>query len=133
AQPAARRDGRHRQPAVLPADDDEPRQQDARRAVRDPTARRPCQAPAPAGEAEREPDLLHRRDERPDGDARPGAHATGAHWPPRRRAARAAGAATSGPGPQQTTPANPFPPPSRRGPPPSRPPPPTSAATSSRA
>ena len=37
----------------------------------------------PHAEAGRQPDLLHRRDQRPDGDARPGAHAARPDGPPR--------------------------------------------------
>ena len=39
-------------------------------------------APAPAGEADRRADLLHRRDERPRAEPRPGADAAGPHGPP---------------------------------------------------
>ena len=86
AEPAADRDGRDRQPAVLRAGADEPRQQVARRALRHPApdrrrSRSGCRTPRPRSE----PDLLHRRDQRPDRDARP-----------RARRARAAWAATSG-------------------------------------
>ena len=82
-QPAPRRDGRDRQPTVLRAHDDEHRQQGARRHLHRPAPRRPLLAADAAREALEQPDLLHRRDQRPDGDARPGAHPPGPDGPPR--------------------------------------------------
>ena len=65
AEPAARRHGRHRQPALLPAALHELDEHVPRRDLRDPTAGRPGQAPRSAPAPTQGPDLLHRRDERP--------------------------------------------------------------------
>ena len=84
AEPAADRDGRDRQPAVLQADDDESREHLPGRALHRPAPDRLTRlAAAPPRQAGRQPDLLHRRDQRPDRDARPGADAPGPHGPPR--------------------------------------------------
>src|SRR5919197_849635 len=83
AQPAPDRDGRDRQPALRPAHAHEREQQGAGRPLLRSAASRPGPA-APAAYASRaRPDLLHRRDERPDGDARPGADPPRAARPPR--------------------------------------------------
>ena len=83
AEPAARGDGRHRQPAVSAPRPDEPHQHAARRVVPRPAPDRQDLAPDPARTSARRADLLHRRHERPDGPARPGAHAPGPHGTPR--------------------------------------------------
>ncbi len=83
AQPAARRHGRHRQPAVLQEALDEQAQQLPRRHLRRAAAHRPLLAAPARREAAQGADLLHRRDERPDRAARPGAHPPGPHGPPR--------------------------------------------------
>ena len=83
AEPAARDDGRHRQPAVLPPLLDEQDQlvprRDLHRAAPDRTRELPPAGAAPARRA----DLLHRRDQRPHGPPRSRAHAPGPHGPPR--------------------------------------------------
>ena len=83
AEPAARRDGRHRQPAVHAPLRDEQDQLVPRRGLRRPAPPRPRQLPAAAAAPARRADLLHRRDERPDGAPRPRAHAAGTHGPAR--------------------------------------------------
>ena len=70
AQPAPRRDGRHRQPAVLPPPYHEHRQQDPRRALHRPAADREDAAADPGRPAAERADLLHRRHERADRPAR---------------------------------------------------------------
>ncbi len=83
AEPAARRDGRDRQPALLPALVHELDEHTARRELHHPGEGRQVLAPRPAPEAAQGPDLLHRRDQRPDQPARSGADASGSHGPPR--------------------------------------------------
>ena len=83
AEPAPRRDGRDRQPALLPAPVHELDEHAARRELHHPAEGRQVLAPRPAPEAAQGPDLLHRRDQRPDQPARSGADASGAHGPPR--------------------------------------------------
>ena len=83
AEPAARGDGRDRQPAVLPqALHEQAEHADGRHVHRPPEARLDQAAPA-AGAAAQGADLLHRRDERPDRDARPRTDTTGTDGPPR--------------------------------------------------
>ena len=77
AQPAARRDGRHRQPAASAPRPDEPHQHAARRLLPRAAPHRQGAAADSARASSRRADLLHRRNERPDGPARPGAHAPG--------------------------------------------------------
>ena len=82
AQPAARRHGRRRQPALPPAHLDALRQHAPGRLLRRAAAHlegRP--APAAAQAAQRS-GVLHRRDQRPAGRAGSGAHARRAHGPP---------------------------------------------------
>src|SRR5215208_6883918 len=74
AQPAPRRDGRHRQPAVHAPVLHEPDQHVPRRDVHHPEEDRRHAAPDSAASAARRPDLLHRRDQRSARGARPSAH-----------------------------------------------------------
>ena len=84
AEPAADRHGRDRQPAVLQAHDDKPREHLPRRALRRPAPDRLAHlAASPPCQAGRQPDLLHRRDQCPDGHARPGTDAPRPDGPPR--------------------------------------------------
>ena len=83
AEPAARRHGRDRQPALLPAPLHELDEHLPRRDLLHPGARRQVQASRPETEAAQGPDLLHRRYERPARAARSGAYPAGADGPPR--------------------------------------------------
>ncbi len=83
AQPAARRHGRDRQPAVLQEVLHEQDEHAARRDLHRPASRGKALAAHPRREAAQRADLLHRRDERSRRPARPGAHAPGTHGPPR--------------------------------------------------
>ena len=83
AQPAARRDGRHRQPAVHAPRADEPLQHAPRRHVHRPAQNREGPPAAARRPPARRPDLLHRRNQRAAGRARPGADPPGPHGPPR--------------------------------------------------
>ena len=81
AEPAAGRDGRHRQPVVRPQDAG-PRERAAGRDVLHPEPRRQVVAADAAGEAPQGADLLHRRVQRPARLARPRAHARRPHGAP---------------------------------------------------
>src|SRR4051794_37338701 len=82
AQPAARADGRHGQPAVHAQVLHQADQHVPRRDVRDPAEGRQGLAAGSPAQAAQGAAVLHRRDERPDRRARPGAHPPGAPWPP---------------------------------------------------
>ena len=84
AEPAARRHGRHRQPAVLQARVHEPHQHASWTPLYViPTADRKRPRSGSHAEAARRPDLFHRSDERPARGARPGVDPSGPHGPPR--------------------------------------------------
>ena len=83
AEPAARRDGRHRQPAVLQEVLHEQDERAPRRDLHRPAADREALVPDPGSASAPRADLLHRRDQRARRPARSGAHATGPHGTPR--------------------------------------------------
>ena len=70
-------------PPVLASLLDEPDQQPPRRVLRRPAPDPEHGAPLPGSAAGRQPDLLHRGDERAARVARPGDSASGPHGPPR--------------------------------------------------
>ncbi len=82
AQPAARADGRHRRPAADAALLHQPHQHVPGRALLRPPEDRQREAAPAQAEALAAPDLLHRRHQRADQRARPGAHPPGPHGPP---------------------------------------------------
>ena len=82
-EPAARRHGRDRQPAVHEAGDDEPPEHVPRRDVHRPAAARQDPAAAAAARPARRPDLLHRRHERADRPPRSRADPARPDGPPR--------------------------------------------------
>ena len=83
AQPAARRHGRDRQPAVLQEARHEQAEHAARRHLHRPADDRKAISAHPWRSAAEGADLLHRRDERPRRAARPGAYAARPHGTPR--------------------------------------------------
>ena len=80
AEPAPRRHGRDRQPAVLQEVLHEQGEHAARRDLHRPAAHREALAPASGSAPAQGADLLHRRDQRPRRPARPRAHAAGPAW-----------------------------------------------------